>query len=457
MPYLALQKNMQHTIIRNVTLINRGVSQTVDVMIRGERIEKIASTIHFTGNYAEIEGEGLWLMPGIIDDQVHFREPGLTHKAEIATESAAAVAGGVTTFMEMPNTRPATLTQALLEEKYQRASVASYANYSFFMGTSHDNYDEIMRTDHSQVCGLKIFMGSSTGDMLVDDPGILERLFTQFPSLIATHCEDEKTVRRRLEEYQKLYGEAISPEMHAEIRDVDACYLSSSFAVSLAKKHGTRLHILHLTTAKELDLFDNTIPLMKKRITSEVCVHHLTFHKGDYATLGNQIKCNPAIKSAENRDALMPALLDNRLDIVATDHAPHTWEEKEQAYLSSPAGLPLVQHSLNLMIAQVQMGNITMERVVEKMCHAPAQCFRVTDRGFADEGAYADLVLIDPESRWTVSKENLFYKCKWSPLEGRPFRGQVVSTFVNGEEVYHRDGQLRQGCGKRVHFDKDRL
>jgi dihydroorotase len=448
---------MSSTIIRNVTLINRGTSIVTDILIKGERIERIGPALKVQGMCTEINGEGLWLMPGIIDDQVHFREPGLTHKADIASESEAAITGGVTTFMEMPNTRPATLTQSLLQEKYDRAAATSYANYSFFMGTSLENYDEVMRTNHGQVCGLKIFMGSSTGDMLVDDPGVLERIFSQFPSLIATHCEDEATVKQRLEEYKAQYGDEITPEMHPQIRNVDACYLSSSFAVNLAKKHGTRLHILHLTTAKELDLFDNQTPLRHKKITSEVCVHHLTFNDRDYRLLGNQIKCNPAIKSAADQAALLPALLDNRLDIVATDHAPHTAEEKSQPYLHSPAGLPLVQHSLNAMMELHWEGKISMEKVVEKMCHAPADCFRVIDRGYADEGFFADLVLVDPGKRWVVSKENIRYKCGWSPFEGHTFRGKVRSTFLNGAEVYNEGGLLRQGIGQRVQFDPVRV
>lgn len=443
---------MQKKVIKGALLFNRNKSQYADVLIEGGRISKIDAQLNIPGNAEEINGENLWLIPGIIDDQVHFREPGLTHKADIASESRAAIAGGVTSFMEMPNTNPAALTQELLQQKYDKAAQTSYANYSFFMGASNDNYDEVMRTNPKDVCGIKIFMGSSTGNMLVDNHKTLEHLFANVPMLIATHCEDEATIKENLQKFMLQYGEALQPSMHPLIRSVEGCYLSSSFAVELARRYNTRLHILHISTAKELALFDNSLPLSQKRITSEVCVHHLYFSSDDYTGLGNQIKCNPAIKEISNKEALFPALLDDRLDIIATDHAPHTWVEKSQPYLQSPSGLPLVQHSLNIMMEFVQKGMISMERVVEKMCHAPAECFGLKDRGYIDEGLYADMVLIDPTEQWKVSKENVHYKCGWSPLEGKVFTGKVKRTLVNGKEVYNSNGAFLQGEGKRLEF-----
>lgn len=444
---------MQKKVIKGALLFNRNKSEYADVLIEGGRISKIGAQLNIPGNAEEINGENLWLIPGIIDDQVHFREPGLTHKADIASESRAAIAGGVTSFMEMPNTSPAALTQELLQQKYDIAAQSSYANYSFFMGASNDNYDEVMRTNPKDVCGIKIFMGSSTGNMLVDSHKTLEHLFANVPMLIATHCEDESTIKENLQKFLLQYGEALQPSMHPLIRSIEGCYLSSSFAVELAKRHNTRLHILHISTAKELALFTNNVPLSQKRITSEVCVHHLYFSSDDYISLGNQIKCNPAIKEISNKEALFPALLDDRLDIIATDHAPHTLAEKSQPYLQSPSGLPLVQHSLNIMMEFVQKGMISMERVVEKMCHAPAECFGLKDRGYIDEGLYADMVLIDPTEQWKVSKENVHYKCGWSPLEGKAFTGKVKRTFVNGTEVYNSNGgTFLQGEGKRLEF-----
>jgi dihydroorotase len=443
---------MQKKVIKGALLFNRNKSEYADVLIEGGRISKIGAQLNIPGNAEEINAENLWLIPGIIDDQVHFREPGLTHKADIASESRAAIAGGVTSFMEMPNTNPAALTQELLQQKYDIAAQSSYANYSFFMGASNDNYDEVMRTNPKDVCGIKIFMGSSTGNMLVDNHKTLEHLFANVPMLIATHCEDEATIKENLQKFMLQYGEALQPSMHPLIRSVEGCYLSSSFAVELARRYNTRLHILHISTAKELALFDNSLPLSQKRITSEVCVHHLYFSSDDYTGLGNQIKCNPAIKEISNKEALFPALLDDRLDIIATDHAPHTWAEKSQPYLQSPSGLPLVQHSINIMMEFVQKGMINMERVVEKMCHAPAECFGLKDRGYIDEGLYADLVLIDPTEEWKVSKENVHYKCGWSPLEGKVFTGKVKRTLVNGTEVYNSNGTFLQGEGKRLEF-----
>jgi dihydroorotase len=378
----------------------------------------------------------------------------LTHKADIASESRAAIAGGVTTFMEMPNTKPSCLTQELLQQKYDIAHKTSYANYSFFMGASNDNYDEVMRTDPKNVCGLKIFMGSSTGNMLVDNHATLDHLFSNVPMLIATHCEDEGAIQRQLSTYNYMYGDNLKSFMHPLIRNEEVCYLSSSMAVEMAKKHNTRLHILHISTAKELELFTNSIPLRDKKITSEVCVHHLYFSADDYEKLGNLIKCNPAIKSIENRNALFPALLDDRLDIIATDHAPHTFEEKSLSYPRAPAGLPLVQHSLNIMLDFYQRGMITMEKVVEKMSHAPADCFKIQDRGYLDEGMYADMVLIDPEYKWKVVKENVYYKCGWSPLEGKEFTGRVLQTYVNGIKVFENEGYFLQGQGQRIVFER---
>lgn len=445
---------MASTLIKNVRIINRGQSIYGDVLIKNDRIEKIDTSINLQERADEIDGTDLWLLPGIIDDQVHFREPGLTHKADIASESRAAIAGGVTTFMEMPNTRPPALTVELLEDKYDIAARTSYANYSFFMGTSNDNYDEIMRIDPKNVCGLKIFMGSSTGNMLVDDQNTLDRLFANVPFLIATHCEDEATIHRNIEIFRAKYGDKVTAEMHPLIRSDEGCYLSSSMAVNLAKKHNTRLHILHITTEKEIQLFDNTLPLKDKRITSEVCVHHLFFNESDYATLGNKIKCNPAIKTEKDQSSLFKALLDNHLDIIATDHAPHTAEEKNQPYITAPAGLPLVQHGLNMMVDFVQKGKITIEKVVEKMCHAPVDCFSISARGYIDEGYYADLVLFDPNKNYTINGSNILYKAGWSPLEGKTFKGQVNATFVNGHKVYDGNSHFIQAKGMRLKFDR---
>lgn len=442
---------MPTILIRNAQIVNRGKIQEADLLVKNGRIEKIAPSITGSADI-EIDAAGRYLIPGIIDDQVHFREPGLTHKANIASESRAAVAGGVTSFMEMPNVNPPSVTQELLEEKYQIGARTSLANYSFFMGTTNDNLEEVLRTNPQNVCGIKIFMGSSTGNMLVDSPSTLERVFAESPMLIATHCEDEATVRDNLARFKAQYGESMTAEFHPLIRDEKACYRSSSMAIDLAKRHGTRLHILHISTKDELALFRNDIPLKDKKITAEVCVHHLYFSADDYARLGNQIKCNPAIKSTENRDALFPALLDDRLDIIATDHAPHTWEEKSQPYLQAPAGLPLVQHSLNVMLDFYHAGRISLERIVEKMCHAPATLFRIEERGFLDEGYWADMALVDLDHEWTVQPDNVLYKCGWSPLMGKTFRGKVQSTLVSGHLAWH-EGQLREGkMGERLRF-----
>lgn len=418
------------------------------------KIERIAPHIEVDFKVLEIDAEGKWVMPGIIDDQVHFREPGLTHKAELFTESHAAVAGGVTTFMEMPNTKPPALTQELLEKKYNRAEQVSLANYSFFMGASNDNLEEVLKTNEKNVCGIKVFMGSSTGNMLVDDEKTLEGLFSQVPMLIATHCEDEETIRANMEKFREKYGEDVPMEYHPIIRSVEGCYKSSSMAVGLAKKCNTRLHILHISTADELELFTNEIPLRNKRITSEVCVHHLYFNSEDYATKGSGIKCNPAVKGPEHQEALLPALLDDRLDIIATDHAPHTWEEKQGKYFDAPSGVPLVQHSLNIMMEFVQQGKISIEKVVEKMCHAPADCFRIDKRGFLEEGYWADVLIVDPEQKWTVEKENILYKCGWSPLEGHEFEGRVETTIVSGHLAYHENHLNTTKMGERILFDR---
>lgn len=440
-------------LIKNGTVINENKISTCDILIENDLIVKIEGDISDKSAQV-IDAQNKWIIPGVIDDQVHFREPGLTHKATIASEAMAAVAGGTTSFMEMPNTKPACLTQELLADKYLIGANTSIANYSFFMGVSNDNAEEVLKTDPKKVCGIKIFMGSSTGNMLVDNPSILERLFKDAPMLIATHCEDEQTIKNNMDAYLEKYGENIPFSCHPEIRDVEACYLSSSFAAELAKKHNTRLHILHLTTEKELSLFTNKIPLEEKRITSEVCVHHLYFNKNDYTSLGSKIKCNPAIKEEYNQKALFQALLDDRLDIIATDHAPHTLEEKNNLYQKAPAGLPLVQHALNIMLDFHQKGEISLEKIVEKMCHAPAICFQIENRGFIREGYKADLVIINPEEKWTVSKENLLYKCGWSPLEGKSFKGKVEKTFVSGHLAYDNGKFDLSKKGERLTFNR---
>jgi dihydroorotase len=426
------------------------------VLVKDNFIEKIDT--NGIAIYADkiIDAYGMYMLPGIIDDQVHFREPGLTHKANIHTESIAAVAGGTTSFMEMPNTKPAALTQELLEDKYAIAANSSPANYSFFMGTSNDNTEEILKTNDKKndVCGIKIFMGSSTGNMLVDNHLTLDRVFRESELLIATHCEDERIIKANLEAFQKT-GNPITPSDHPIIRNEEACFESSLMAVQLAKRNNTRLHILHISTAKELQLFTNLIPLEQKRITSEVCVHHLHFTADDYATLGNKIKCNPAIKAKENKAALWEALLDDRLDIIATDHAPHTMEEKSGDYLHAHAGLPLVQHSLLLMLHYYKEGKISLEKVVEKMSHAPAKCFQIVERGFIREGYFADLVLVDTNNTTTATKENILYKCGWSPLEGFQFPATIEKTFVNGYPVYENGKVDASYRGMRLKFNRD--
>lgn len=439
-----------YTIIKNATIIDEGKSIEGDILIKDDKIEKIGGIIDTPGK--EIDATNQWVIPGIIDDQVHFREPGLTHKADIYSESRAAVAGGVTSFMEMPNTIPNATTVELLEQKYDIAKKNAWCNYSFFMGTTNDNYDEIQKVDYSRVCGLKIFMGSSTGNMLVDNAKTLENIFNNFGHLIATHCEDENTIRKNLEWYTENYGENLLPSYHPKIRNEEACYLSSSYAASLAEKFGTRLHILHISTADELSLFNNNMPLAKKKITSEVCVHHMYFTADDYEILGNKIKCNPAIKSNRHAPLLMAALLDGTLDIIATDHAPHTLEEKNQSYLNAPSGLPLVQHSVNIMLEFIQQGKINKETAFEKMCNSPAICYNLKNRGFLKPGFYADLALIDPNFKWTVSPDNIHYKCNWSPFNGKEFRGKVTKTMVNGQLVFDNESFTSPAHGSRLEF-----
>ena len=450
------QFNMSKILIKNVKVVNEGRSFHADVLLGDQRILKIDQIIDNKYNAREINGENKCLLPGVIDDQVHFREPGLTHKANIHSESIAAVAGGTTSYMEMPNTKPPALTQELLEEKYTVAANTSPANYSFFMGTSNDNADEVLKTNDKKndVCGVKIFMGSSTGNMLVDNHLALDKIFRESEVLIATHCEDERLIKRNMEEITR-HKSVLAPSDHPIIRDTEVCFESSLMAVQLAKRNNTRLHILHISTSKELQLFTNFIPLEEKRITSEVCVHHLHFTADDYATLGNKVKCNPAIKSADNKAALWEALLDDRLDIIATDHAPHTMEEKSGDYSHAHAGLPLVQHSLLLMLHYVKEGRISMEKMVEKMSHAPAKCFQIRERGFIREGYFADLVLVDPQTQYTISKENILYKCGWSPLEGFSSPASIEKTFVNGYPVYENGRVDASHRGMRLQFNRD--
>ncbi len=444
---------MKKTIIKNAKIVNRGKIFEGDLLIEDERIKKIAANIELR-EAEEVDAKGNFLLPGIVDDQVHFREPGLVHKANIYTEAKAAVAGGTTTFMEMPNTKPAALSQEKLQEKYDIAAQYALANHSFFMGASNDNLEEVLKTDGNKVCGIKIFMGSSTGNMLVDNQKTLDKLFAEVPILIATHCEDEATIRTNLDKYKAKYGEEIPIACHPEIRNEEGCYLSSSLAIDLAKKHDTRLHILHISTERELELFTNKIPLAEKRITAEVCVHHLYFNANDYDKFGTKIKCNPAVKAPHHQEALFKALLDDRLDIIATDHAPHTSAEKANKYLKAPSGVPLVQHSLNVMMEFYHQGKISIEKIVEKMSHAPAVCFDLKERGYVEEGMYADIVLLDAHKKWTVNKDNIHYKCRWSPFENHSFTGKVISTFVNGHHVYKNGVFDESIMGKRVEFSR---
>ncbi|MFZ7115481.1 MAG: dihydroorotase [Bacteroidota bacterium] len=442
---------MKNYIIKNARIVNEGKVFSSDVLIKNGRIEKIASEIS-APNAEVINAENNFLLPGMIDDQVHFREPGLTHKADIYTESKAAVAGGITSFMEMPNTVPNTLTQALLQDKYDLASTKSLANYSFFMGVSNDNYDEVMRTNPKTVCGIKIFMGSSTGNMLVDAPSTLERIFGNSEMLIATHCEDEKTILNNMEKARNQFGENVPMWMHPQIRSTEACYLSSSYAVALAKSKGSRLHVLHISTEKELELFDNSIPLSKKRITAEACVHHLFFDESDYDRLGTKIKWNPAVKSESDKIAILKGVLDNKIDVIATDHAPHTLEEKSQTYFKAPSGGPLVQHALLTLMEHYHDKKISIEKIAEKTSHALAECFGIPDRGYIREGCYADLVLINPDKEYKVTPSNIIYKCKWSPFEDYTFRSSIEKTFVNGNLVFNDNEVDESNKGLRLAF-----
>jgi dihydroorotase len=428
---------MQKYLFKNIQVVNEGKIKTLDVLTSGQRIERIGTGIAVTGGVTEIDGEGKYLFPGVIDDQVHFREPGLTHKANIYTESRAAVAGGVTSFMEMPNTVPNALTLELLENKYAIGAATSLANYSFYMGVSNDNAEEVLKANAHKggICGVKIFMGSSTGNMLVDNHLTLDRIFRESELLIATHCEDEKIVKANHAALKAQKGE-LRPADHPLVRNEEACFESSLVAVQFAKKYNTRLHILHITTEKELQLFGNLLPLKDKRITAEVCVHHLHFTADDYERLGYQIKCNPAIKAPQNRAALWQALLDDRLDVIATDHAPHTWAEKQGGYEQAHAGLPLVQHALPLMLHYHRQGLISLEKIAEKMSHAVADCFGIQERGYIREGYYADLAVVDMAVPQTVGKDNLLYKCGWSPLEGFEMPATVTHTMVSGHLAY---------------------
>ena len=444
---------MQNYLIKNIQVVNEGKVEHADVLIKNGRIEKISPVIN--SNEFMIDGEGKFLFPGCIDDQVHFREPGLTHKANIYSESKAAVAGGVTSFMEMPNTIPNALTQELLEDKYKIAAATSLANYSFYMGTGNNNADEVLRTNEKRkdICGVKIFMGASTGNMLVDNPNTLDKIFRESELLIATHCEDESVIRRNLEAF-KSQGRELNTADHPLIRNDEACYESSLYAIQIAKKYNTRLHILHISTEKELQLFTNFFPLKQKRITAEVCVHHLHFTSDDYERLGNKIKCNPAIKAPHNKEAIWKGLLDDRLDVIATDHAPHTLDEKMQPYEKAHAGLPLVQHPLLLMLHYHQLGKISLEKIAEKMSHAVADCFQVKERGYIREGYHADLVVVDPGKSFTVKPDNILYKCGWSPLENFTFPASIEKTFVSGRMVYD-NGKFDEAVkGQRMLFNR---
>ena len=442
---------MNDILFRNARIVNRGTITEGDLLVKNGRIARVGGVLEVNEKVKEIAADGMIVMPGIIDDQVHFREPGLEHKATIASESMAAVAGGVTSFMEMPNTKPPALTQELLEAKYDIARQRSLSNYSFYMGASNDNLEEVLKTDPENVCGIKVFMGSSTGNMLVDNKATLENLFSSSPALLAAHCEDEKTILNRLAEARLTYGDHIPPSAHPWIRNHEACVLSSSLAVELAKKHNTRLHILHISTKEETLLFEKG-PVEKKKITSEACVHHMFYADPDYITLGNQIKCNPAIKTAEDRDAILEAVIEDRIDIIASDHAPHTWEEKSAPYIDAPSGLPLVQHELLMMLSHWKEERISLEMIVEKMCHAPAKCFRIVDRGYLDEGCHADIVLLDTNRETLVTKENILYKCGWSPLEGMHLPGEILGTWVNGIRVYENGKITGQASGQRLKF-----
>lgn len=446
-----------NTLIKNARIVNEGRIFNGSVLIKNDKIEAVYENetpkpdIEFLH---VIDANGEFLIPGLIDDQVHFREPGLTHKGEIYTEAKSAVAGGITSYMEMPNTVPSATTIEKLEEKYTRAAEVSLANYSFFMGTTNDNLDELLKVNPKTVCGIKIFMGSSTGDMLVDNPESLENIFKHVKLLIATHCEDDPMIKQNAKAFKEKYGDTLSAAHHPLIRSREACYKSSAFAVALAKKHGTRLHILHISSKEELDLFDNSIPLKDKKITSEACTHHLWFSDEDYATKGNYIKWNPAVKTAADRDAILQAVLDDRIDVIATDHAPHTIEEKEKTYAEAPSGGPLVQHTLCALMELYHQGKISIEKIVQKTSHNVADMFQIEKRGYIRPGYYADLVLINPNDAWKVEKSNILYKCGWSPFEGNTFKSKVTHTFVNGHLVYCKGKFDESFKGKRLMFER---
>ena len=444
---------MHKILLKNATIVNEGRQFEADVLIENELITKIDSSIAAENISKVVDLNGNWLFPGIIDDQVHFREPGLTHKGNIASESKAAIAGGITSFMEQPNTVPNAVTQELLEQKYEMARQTSYANYSFLMGGTNDNLEELLKTNPRNVAGIKLFLGSSTGNMLVDNPDVLENIFKSTPMLIAVHCEDENTIKNNFAHYQSIYGDDISMHLHHKIRSEEACYLSSSSAIALAQKTGARLHVFHLSTAKETTLFRNDIPLEQKMITAEACVHHLWFSEEDYASKGSLIKWNPAVKTAQDRDGLWEALLDDRIDVIATDHAPHTWEEKNKKYAQAPSGGPLVQHALQAMMQKHLEGKISLEKMIQKMAHNPAILFRIEKRGFIREGYYADLTVVQKKQN-TVSKENILYHCGWSPFEGTTFDTEVIHTFLNGAHVYQNGVFSEEKAAKRLLFNR---
>lgn len=445
----------KQTIIKNAKIVNEGQVFEGDILIENDIIKEIDTSISVkSGDTLVIDAEGNYVLPGMIDDQVHFREPGLTHKANIETESKAALAGGITSFIEMPNTKPQTTTVEKLEEKFAIAANSSYANYSFMFGGTNDNLEEILKVDTKTVAGLKLFLGSSTGNMLVDDPEVLEKIFSSTDMVISVHCEDEGTIRENLAKYKEEYGDDIPMHLHPIIRSEDACYLSSSRAIELAKKTGARLHVFHLSTGKETNLFTNKIPLKDKKITSEVCIHHLWFSDEDYHRKGSRIKWNPAVKTSSDRDQLLKALLDDRIDVIATDHAPHTIEEKSNPYTSAPSGGPLVQHALVALLEMHHQGKISIEKIVEKACHNPAILFDVEKRGYIKEGYYADLVIADLNNPWTVNKDNILYKCGWSPFEGNTFKSRITHTFINGQLVYNNFKVLDVKAGKRLTFNR---
>jgi len=446
---------IQNTLIKNARIVNEGKIVEGDIYIENNIIKKIDSSISVkSADILVIDAEGNYVFPGMIDDQVHFREPGLTHKANIESESKAAIAGGITSFIEMPNTNPQTTTIEKLDEKFAIAAKSSYANYSFMFGGTNDNLDEILKVDPKTVAGLKLFLGSSTGNMLVDDPAVIEKIFSSTDMVISVHCEDEATIKENLAKYEAQYGDDIPMELHPVIRSEEACYISSSKAIELAKKTGARLHVFHLSTGKETKLFSNKIPLKDKKITAEVCVHHLWFSDEDYAKKGSHIKWNPAVKTTKDREQLWKALLDDRIDVIATDHAPHTLEEKTNPYTKAPSGGPLVQHALMSLMEAHHQGKISVEKIVEKACHNPAILFNVEKRGYVKEGYFADLVIVNPQSPWTVNKSNILYKCGWSPFEGNTFKSRITHTFVNGKLVYKNFNVLDVKAGERLTFDR---